>query len=372
LKEKWGEARYAQAIEAALGDPEISAVPYLVDALSHPDDGANSMLVDIIVNNLCNEFHETRSVNFENTKIPAYFGGDWGLFGLHLPGDIRAIEKWKGPKKLTIGPPVYLDRPLYQYAYESLRWFDHWLKGIDTGIVDEPPIHLFIVGANEWKSVQEWPLPETKWIPFYLHADGLLSEHEFWPNDESSMYEDSPGHHGGIEFKTPPIVENTEICGPIVLNLYGSSTAREILWFASLWHFDAEGRSALMTRGWLRGSQRTLDLASSKPWQPAHTHTRREPLEPNQIYEFNIEIRPYGILLKPGERIGIKIKSADNDPAKNYLELVGIGHVSSGSASQVTVHHNSEYPSHLLLPITKGNRIGTFISGGKLPAVKRP
>jgi predicted acyl esterase len=372
LKEHWGEERYAKTIAAALSDPEISAVPYLVDALGHPDDGANSMLVDIIVNNLCNEFHQDRSVNFENTKIPAYFGGDWGLYGLHLPGDIRAIEKWKGPKKMTIGPPVYLDRPLYQYAYESLRWFDHWLKGIDTGILDEPPIHLFIVGADDWKSAHVWPLPETKWTPFYLHADGLLSEHEFWPNDKSSTYEDSPEHHGEIEFKTPPIVEKTEICGPIVLNLYGSTTAMEILWFVSLWHFDAEGNSSLLTRGWLRGSQRRLDAAESKPWQPVHRHTAREPLTPGDIYEFNIEIRPYGILLKPGERIGIKVKSADNDPVKNYLELVGIGHVSSAAASQVTVHHSSNYPSHLLLPITKGNRIGTFISGGKLPPVKRP
>ena len=372
LKEKWGEARYSQAIEAALADPEISAVPYLVDALSNPDAGANSMLVDIIVNNLCNEFHKERTVEFENSKIPAYFGGDWGLYGLHLPGDIRAIEKWKGPKKLAIGPPVYLDRPLYQYAYESLRWFDHWLKGIDTGIVEEPPLQLFIVGANEWKQAKEWPLPETKWTPFYLHADGLLSEHEFWPNDGSSTFEDSPDHHGEIEFKTPPIVENTEICGPIVLNLYGSTTAREILWFASLWFFDAEGRSTLLTRGWLRGSQRKLDPAASKAWQPVHMHTQRDPLEPNQIYEFNIEIRPYGILLKPGERIGIKIKSADNDVPKNYLELVGIGHVSSAGASQVSVHHDGDHPSHLLLPITRGNRIGTFISGGKLPPVQRP
>ena len=100
-------------------------------------------------------------------------------------------------------------------------------------------------------------------------------------------------------------------------------------------------------------------------------HSQREPIEPNQIYEFNIEVRPYGILLKPGERIGIKIKSADNDVPKNYLELVGTGHVSSASYSQVTVHYNAECPSHLMLPITKGNRIGTFISGGKLPSVQR-
>jgi uncharacterized protein len=372
LREEWGEAKYAQAIEAALRDSETSAVPYLVDALRNPDVGANSMLVDLILNNLCDDFYKQRSVDFENIKIPAYFGGDWGLYGLHLPGDVRAFEKWKGPKKMTIGPPVYLDRPLYQYAYESLRWFDHWLKGMKTGILDEPRLRLFIVGTDDWKSAEEWPLPETKWTPFYLHANGLLSEHEFWPNEGFTTYEDSPFSHGEIEFKTPPMVENTEVCGPIVLNLYGSTTDTEVLWFVSLWHIDVDGRTTLLTRGWLRGSQRRLDLKASKPWQPVHAHTQRELLEPNKIYEFNIEIRPYGILLKTGERIGIKIKSADDDVPQNSLEWIGIGHVSRRASSHVTVHHNADHPSHLLLPITKGNRIGTYISGGKLPSLQRP
>jgi predicted acyl esterase len=94
------------------------------------------------------------------------------------------------------------------------------------------------------------------------------------------------------------MVENTEICGPIVLNLYGSTTDTEVLWFISLWHTDALGTEMLLTRGWLRGSHRKLDPPASKPWQPVHLHREREPLEPHQIYEFNIEIRPYAILLK--------------------------------------------------------------------------
>ncbi len=272
---------------------------------------------------------------------------------------------------MTVGPPVYLDRPLYQYAYESLRWFDHWLKGIETGILEEPRLQLFIVGSNEWKSAEEWPLPETKWMPFYLHPNGLLSELELWPNEGCSTYGDSPSHHGHGEFKTPPMVENTEICGPIVLNLYGSTTDTDVLWFISLWHTDAGGNEKLLTRGWLRGSQRMLNPLASKPWQPVHLHLRKQPLEPHKIYEFNIEIRPYGILLKAGERIGIKIKCADDDVPEDNLELIGIGHVSRRTAAEISVHHSAEYPSHLLLPITKGNRIGTFISGGKfLPLPK--
>lgn len=373
LREAWGEKKYKQALAEALADPEINTVPYLVDALRNPDAGANSILVDIILNKFITEYHVERSVNFENATVPAYVGGDWGLYGLHFPGDIRAFENWKGPKKLTVGPPAYLDRPLYQYAYESLRWFDYWLKGMDTGIMDEPPVRLFIVGADEWKAAEEWPLPETKWTPFYLHRDGLLSEHEFWPNEVGTAFEDSPFHHGSAMFKTPPMVENTEICGPIVLNLYGSTTDRDILWFATLWHIDRTGKETLLTRGWLRASQRRLDPQRSRPWQPVHLHTGREPLEPNRIYEFNIEVRPYGILVKAGERIAIKIKCSDaDDVPEDYLQLVGQGHVFRRAAAHVTVHHDADHPSHLLLPVTRGNVVGTFISGGRLPRVNPP
>ncbi len=371
LREEWGEQKYLSAIESALGDREISSIPYLADALRNPDAGANSIVVDLLLNNLCNDFYRGRSVDFGQATIPAYFGGDWGLYGMHLPGDVRAFENWKGPKKMTIGPPVYLDRPVYQYAYESLRWFDHWLKGINTGIMDEAPLQLFMLGSNEWKSAHQWPLPETKWTPFYLHANGLLSEHEFWPQEGFSTYEDSPFRHGELRFKTPPMVENTEICGPMVLNLYASSTDTDLLWFVSLLHLDARGNETLLTRGWLRGSQRSVDANASKPWQPVHLHIKREPLEPNKIYEFNIEIRPYGILLRAGERLAVRIKSADDDLPQTSLEAVAVGHLSRRAGSHVTVQHNAEFPSHLLLPITKGNRVGTFISGGTLPPFQR-
>jgi len=371
LESEWGKDKYGKAVAAAMQDAEIAKVPYLMEVLQNPNAGSNSLVVEILLNTLWCDFYKDRSVDFSNASVPAYFGGDWGIYGLHLPGDIRAFEKWKGPKRMTIGPPIYLDRPLYQYAYESLRWFDHWLKGIDTGMLEEPNLHLFIVGSNEWKTAEVWPLPETRWTPFYLHADGLLSEHEFWPDDGCSTFEDSLLHHGQVDFKSPPMVENTEICGPIVLNLYGSTTDNEVLWFVSLLHLDQEGHETLLTRGWLRGSQRRLDMGASTPWQPIHLHSQREPLRPGEIYEFNIEIRPYGILLKAGERIGIRIKSADDDIPKNDLEALGVGHIARSLASRVSVHHNANYPSHLLLPVTKGNRLGTFISGGKLPTIPK-
>ena len=365
--EKWGKDQYKEAISQALQDKDLREIPYLMEALRNTDRGGNALLVDILLNPLDGDYFRERRVQYErDIEVPAYLGGCWGIYGLHLPGAFRSWDHWKGPKKMIIGPPIYLDRPLYQYHYESLRWFDYWLKGMDNGIMEEPPISLFVTGTGEWKTAMEWPLPETRWTPFYLHSEGLLSEHEFWPHEGSSTFEDSLFNRGSLTFMTPPLVENTEVIGPIVLNLYASTTDTEILWFVSLLEIDPQGNETLLTRGWLRGSQRNLDLKRSKPWQPYHSHSERDPLTPGQVNEFNIEIRPYGILYKAGHRIGVRIKCVDNEKADHFLQATAMGHVWRQSASRVTVYHNSEYPSHLLLPVTKGNKIGTYMSGGKL------
>lgn len=367
MKQELGEGAYREAVVAALADPELACVPVLAEALRNPDRGVNPLIVEMLLHPLYGPYYKQREVDFERSDaVPGFFGADWGNFGLHLAGDVRAFQSWKAPKKMVIGPPVYLDRPLYQYAYESLRWFDHWLKGVDNRIMEEAPVRAFIVGANEWKTAQAWPIPGTRFTPFYLHAGGLLSEHEFWPNEPGTTYEDSPFSRGGATFTTPPMVENTEICGPIALKLFGSTTGQEILWFASLWHVDAQGAASLLTRGWLRGSQRALDPARSKPWQPYHLHTRREPLVPGEVYEFDVEMRPYGLLLKAGERLMLKVRGSDDEPPANFLHRIAQGALTSPAATHVTVHHDARRPSHLLLPVTRGNLMGTFISGGKL------
>lgn len=364
-----GEDAFNEQIENALQDPEINIHPELVHCLKNPDEGGNMIIVEYILNYLDMELYKEKAVRFNvHIDIPGYFGGCWAMHSLHLPGDLQSFQNWKGPKKLTIGPPYYLDRPVYQYHYESLRWFDYWLKGIDTGIMDEPPIHLFIQNTGEWREAYEWPLPDTKWTEFYLHKDGLLSEHEMWPDETASSFVESPERHGELVFKTPPMVENTEVCGPMVLNLYASTTDKEVLWFISFFEEDPAGKEKILTRGWLRGSQRRIDPEKSKPWQPYHSHDKREPLIPGEVYEFNVEIIPTGVLFKAGSRFGINIKATDRDAvATDFLDNHAYGHLWRETTAEIRVYHNNQYPSHLLVPITKGNRIGTYMSGGIMP-----
>jgi predicted acyl esterase len=153
----------------------------------------------------------------------------------------------------------------------------------------------------------------------------------------------------------------------MALNLWASTTDTEALFFASLMHVKADGTRTLLTRGWLRGSQRRLDARASKPWAPVHTHETREPLKPGEITEFAIAINAYGIHLKAGERLALRLKSADDEKPGSTSEVSSMGHLWRRAASHVTVHHDAEHPSHLLLPVTKGNVLGTFISGGVLP-----
>ena len=167
-------------------------------------------------------------------------------------------------------------------------------------------------------------------------------------------------------YTTPPMVENTEVAGPIVLKLYAATTDTDIHWIVSLLEIDPEGTQRLLTKGWLRASHQELDKKKSKPWEPLYTHAKSEPLTPGKIYEFNIKILPTGNLFKAGSRIALKISSND-DPPTSPLELIATGAIKRAGVSRITVFHNEDYPSYLLLPITKGNILNTFFGGGKWP-----
>jgi predicted acyl esterase len=364
-KAQHGEAAYKQAIEQTMRDEEIMAVPALREALQNPEAGTNALVVDVLLHPFDGAFWHERGAQDAKATIPAYLGACWGNYGLHLPGAFTAWREWKGPKKMVIGPPIYLDRPLYQYQDESLRWFDCWLKGIDNGVMDEAPIRCFISPTGEWKSLDDWPPSQARWTTFYLHKDGILSEHELWPDDGADSFDESNSEHGSLTYVTPPLVENTEVLGPSVLTLYLSTTDTEALLFVTLLLIDREGKEHELTRGWLRASQRRL-REDSKPWEPVLAHQERDPLEPGKIYELKIPIVPTARLFQPGERIAIRIKGADDEPPLNSLQALARNHLRRPRPARITVHHDESHPSRLDLPITRGNIIGTFFSGGDI------
>lgn len=368
---RYGEERFAELIEEALADEEVAAVPGLA-ACVHATRGADAVVGDVVLNRLDGEFWAERRLDYRRTTLPAYLGACWGLDGLHLPAAFRSFERWEGPRRLLVGPDVYLDRPLFQLHHEAVRWFDHFLKGNDTGMLDEPPVQLFVGGTGRWKHTTAWPLPETRFTEFYLHASGTLCEREPGPADSASSYEDSPFGRGRVRFVTPPLVEETELLGPAMLELYCSSTDTELLLFTSLHALDVEGRERELARAWLRASHRRTDDEST-PWAPHHPHDRVEPVPPGEVLRCELGFCGMSVRLAPGERLALRIASSDEEEAPpDPLRVTVLGHLSRQRASVVTLRHGPAFPSVLVLPVTEGNVLGTFLSGGVLPGKLGP
>jgi predicted acyl esterase len=370
-KENLGEAEYDQRLEALRNNQDLMIIPELAAAVAAPDTGAHPLIVDVMMNPLDGPYWWERNPTLEDIQIPIFIGASWDMYFLHLPGEFRAWEKIPAPKKMIVGPPIYLDRPLYQYAFESLRWFDHWLKGNDTGYMDEPPISLFVTGADgRWLEASDWPLPQTLWQPFYLHANGLLSEHEHWPHEGATSYEDNTyNERGGVDFESPPMVERTELIGPITATLYASTTQPELLLFVSLWDISPAGDKTLLSRGWLRGTLRGECIEKSKPWLCHHTFQEAVAVDTSEPTRFQINLVPRAHVFQVGHRIAFRVSSCDTaDPVTSFFDQMGQGHALQQRPSWVSVHHDADHPSVIHLPITSGNRIGTFMSGGELAA----
>jgi len=359
LKLELGEQGFREAIKHALEDKDLSAAPEIVEALKNPDLLTNAAYLDIVLHPTDGPYWRDRDVDYGKLEVPIYMGG-----AAHRPGPFNHWHELKCPKKMIFLPPSYTDRPYYQLSWEQLRWFDYWLKDIDTGIMSETAVKMFVRGSNEWIMAEDFPMPGTRFIPFSLHENHTLCDMEPWPETVSASYDDVPGNRGHLKYFSPPMVENMEVAGPIVLNLYASCRGTDMNFFVSLWEVDPEGKETRLTQGWLKGSHRELDKKKSKPWFPYHTHTNPQPLVPGRIYDFSIALNPTAVLFRAGYRFMLKISSSDDEPEN--LFQVGHEHLLSQTPNTITIYQSAEYPSHLLLPVTKGNIVGLYVSGGEI------
>jgi hypothetical protein len=200
-----------------------------------------------------------------------------------------------------------------------------------------------------------------------LHHNGLLSEHEHWPHEGATSYEDNTFNvRGAVTFTTPPLVERTVVVGPATLTLYVSTTADEVLLFASLWVVNATDERRILTRGWLRGTLSAVNAARSSPWQYHHDFTVATPVTPDTPQRYDLNLIPTAYVFKPGDRLQVQISSADVDEAGTFLDFVAQGHLLRQRPSWVSVHHDADHASVLSLPVITGNRIGTYLSGGNV------
>ena len=326
--------------------------------------------------------------------VPALHIGGW--YDIFVEGNIRnylglkegaKTEEARAGQKLVIGPWYHM--PWTQAMGEmdfgpearnrtdelALGWFDHWMRGVDNGIMDEPPIQLFVMGENVWRGEHEWPLARTQHSSYYLHSqggagrfvsDGSLTTEP--PGDEPVdryVYDpENPVPTWGGTFHDPAVVKigpwdqrpiearedvlgytgpvlekDVEVTGTVVAKLYVASSAPDTDFTARLIDLYPDGRAMYVCEGVIRTRFRESDEHPTL-------------MEPGQVYELTIKLEVTSNLFKQGHRIRLDITSSNyprNDRNPNTGHPFGMD--AEMRVAEQAIHHTAQPPSHLVLPI---------------------
>jgi predicted acyl esterase len=243
---------------------------------------------------------------------------------------------------------------------QMLRWFDHWLKGVDTGIMDEPAVAIFDPGTRAWRYENEYPIARTAWTKYYLAGStspgaepGRLQTEP--PGEERPDGYRMPDAYAQIAagkpvlaYATPPLEADLRVWGPLQLNLFAASDRIDTAFFVKVVDVMPDGKAVPVGKGLLKASFRAVDAAKSKPGQPWHPFTRQDLLEPGRVYEFQIEIVPIFRTFKAGHRLQVEIASEDIQYS-NPLRQIDVQLLPWPVEN--SVHHDARHPSHLVLPV---------------------
>jgi len=313
-------------------------------------------------------------------------GSRWDGWCAHLPGAFEAYEGIAAPeehRKLLV-VPCGMDRPFHEVQDITLRWYDHWLKGNDTGIMDEPPILLFIPGLNSWRYENEWPLAVTQWTRFHLRENGALSTDQPDSDEAPQVFTSDPWAipTEGFDradtiaradpvpkavYETEPLGQSIEVTGPVALYWYAAIESKGIQarswkgspedglefiepltndtdWYLKVKDIDVDGAERCVAEGWLKASHYELDESKSKSYAPFHPHTRSLPIEPGEVLLYASDLRMTSNVFLAGHRIRLEIAAQDQVHGMMYClpHMAEVTH---------TIYSTGHRPSYLLLPV---------------------
>jgi len=259
----------------------------------------------------------------------------------------------------------------------QLRWLDRWVKGIENGIDQEPPVRIFVMGSNQWRDEIDWPLPDTRYTPYYLHSAG----HANTLHGDGSLSLDLPGNQpadtfvynphdpvpsiGGanltpfassigprdqhsvelradvLVYTTPVLTQAVEVIGPITAHFYVASSAPDTDITCKLIDLHPDGRAMLLTDGILRLRYR-------------HSFEQPTLLQPDEIVPITIDLWSTANLFLPGHCIRIEVSSSCFPKFARNSNTGGEIATESCDQYQTAINHifhDAARPSHVLLPI---------------------
>jgi predicted acyl esterase len=325
-------------------------------------------------------WYRDRSADFSKIQVPLLSAANWGGQGLHPRGNFEGFtQSGSSQKWLEVHGESHWSHFYTDYGRDlQLRFFDRFLKGEEERWPDSPRVRLNIRRPGEnftLRHEEEWPLARTRWTKFYLDAaTGRLTEQR--PEQPASI--DYAGLGDGATFELDTLDHDLEITGPLAAKLFAASETVDADFFLVLRVFDPAGEEVTffgaldpntpIAQGWLRASHRKLDPARSLPYRPWHTHDEKQPLEPGQVYEFDVEMWPTSIVVPAGYRVAFTVRGKDyeyrgevSDFAKNfYYANKGVGPFTHAEPTNrpadifggtVSLRTGGEQPSYVLLPV---------------------
>lgn len=312
-----------ERMEAALQNPDIRYNSKMYAHIKYPRK--NPQLFDPLIwvqkpekfapyNHL---EHVTGTPNQDVITLPMYQGTPWVTRFYTW----TTFETWRNVstpapnKKLIVYPPGFPDRPYTEYHDETVRWHDYWLKGIDNGIVDEPPIKLFIMGLNKWRFEHEWPLKRTQWTKYYLQPGGGLAATEPTPAKPDSFTQPAANLDPNVyclRYTTEPLADDMEVIGPVSLHLQAAIDIDDTNWMVDMIDIAPDGFKQLVTVGHLKAAHRALDAEKSTPYLPIHPKQEPVPVPPGEVVDYHIALMPTANVFKRGHRMELVIRNQDD------------------------------------------------------------
>jgi putative CocE/NonD family hydrolase len=293
----------------------------------------------------------------ESVEIPVYLGADWDNVPLHLPSTFSAWAALRrNPNvRMAMLPPAGFSWPWECLHYEVLAWYDHWLKGRETGVMEGPPIRYQIPGVEGWRTAADWPPPESKLTPFALRADGVLSREEGEPGFREYLYlpadsgepsnANPPELPAMLAWETPPFDADLEFAGAIELTLEAQITAFDTSWIAVLYDTPPGGEPEAITAGWLRAAFSGVDEKRSVLGAPVPDCREPRAVPVGERISYRIPVVPNARRIAAGHRLRLMIASADE--TDKTPTVLGFTHVVVREASRNTIYS----ASRLWLPL---------------------
>ena len=299
-------------------------------------------------------------------------------------GVIKTFASLKNPQRAVIGPwnhgagqnaspykPAEPERVMI--GFEMLRFFDHYLKGIDTGLDNEKLLYYFTIGEEKWKVTNTWPVAGATPMRWYFDANNSLTlnapkgdtgEDRYTINFEATSGAKNRWHTqvGGevvypnradednklLTYTTAPLDSDVEITGHPVVTLFLTSTHTDGAFFVYLEDVDENGKVTYLTEGALRGLHRRISKEQPpiKIFVPYHSFKKADaaPLVPGEVTEIRFGLQPISALIKKGHRLRVALAGHDKD---TFIRIPAEG------TPTIVMQRNKRALSLIELPIVK-------------------